>query len=100
MYDDVYDVAVNTEASTGLPEQKLLLQKLLEERFGLVVRRVSNESAVYFLVPLGAKVYFTETKDADAVDIPQFSVRRPTPPLTRRIRAAGSVTFAPRGMCR
>ncbi len=81
MYDDVYDVAVSTAAPAGLPEQKLLLQKLLEERFGLVVRRVPNESTVYFLVPLGAKVYFTETKEADAVDFPQFRVRRPTPPL-------------------
>jgi len=72
MYDDVFDVAVTTAAPASLPEQKLMLQKLLEERFSLVVRRVSNESPVYFLVPMGAKVNFTETKEADAVDIPQF----------------------------
>jgi uncharacterized protein (TIGR03435 family) len=33
MYDDLYDVAVTTADPTGLPEQKLMLQKLLEERF-------------------------------------------------------------------
>jgi uncharacterized protein (TIGR03435 family) len=84
MYDDVYDVAVTTADPTGLPEQKLLLQKLLEERFGLVVHRVSNESLVYFLVPLGAKVNFTETNEADAGDIRPFCVRNrelaPQPP--------------------
>jgi uncharacterized protein (TIGR03435 family) len=72
MYDEVYDVAVTTAAPTGLAEQKLLVQKLLEERFGLVVHRISTESPVYFLVPMGAKVNFTETKEADAADIPQF----------------------------
>jgi uncharacterized protein (TIGR03435 family) len=71
MYDDLYDVAVTTEAPASLPEQKLMLQKLLEERFGLVVHRVSNESPVYFLVP-GAKVYLTETKEGDATGLPDF----------------------------
>lgn len=71
MYDDLYDGAVTTAAPAGLPEQKLLLQKLLEERFGLVVHRISNESPVYFLVP-GAKVNLTETKERDAADIPEF----------------------------
>ncbi len=80
MYDDVYDVAVTTAAPANLPEQKLLLQKLLEERFGLAVHRVSNESPVYFLVPVGAKVGFTESKDADAVGFPQFRVGPAIPP--------------------
>jgi len=71
MYDDLYNVAVTTAAPIGLPEQKLMLQKLLEERFGLVVHRISNESWVYFLVR-GPKVNLTETKEVDAVRIPQF----------------------------
>jgi uncharacterized protein (TIGR03435 family) len=74
MYDDPYDVAVTTAAPAGSPEQKLMLQKLLEERFGLVVHRISNESTVYFLVA-GSKVNLTETKEVDAVDIPEFHPR-------------------------
>jgi uncharacterized protein (TIGR03435 family) len=80
MYDDVYNVTVTTAAPAGLPEQKLMLQRLLEERFGLVVHRVSNESPVYYLVS-GAKVKLTETKEADAVDIPQFCIGSLGPPL-------------------
>ena len=80
MYDDRYDVAVTTAGPTGLPEQKLLLQKLLEERFGLAVHRMSNASPVYFLVPLGAKVLFTETKAADPVDLRPFCISRTAPP--------------------
>ncbi|HEY7336869.1 MAG TPA: TIGR03435 family protein [Bryobacteraceae bacterium] len=72
MYDDRYDVAVTTSAPTSLPRQKLLLQKLLEERFGLVVHRTSNESPVYFLVP-GPNVNLTPTQEAGAVDVPEFS---------------------------
>ncbi len=79
MYDDLYNVAVTTAAPTGLPEQKLRLQKLLEERFGLVVHRISNESWVYFLIA-GAKVNLTETKDVDAVDIPEFRSYPGPPP--------------------
>jgi uncharacterized protein (TIGR03435 family) len=71
MYDDFYDVAVTTAAPASLAEQKLLLQKLLEERFGLVVHRISTESPVYFLVA-GTKVNLTETKAADSVDLPRF----------------------------
>ena len=71
MYDDRYDVAVTTADPSSLPEQKLLLQKLLGERFGLVVHRVSNPSPVYFLVP-GSKVNLTPTEEPDAVDIPEF----------------------------
>jgi uncharacterized protein (TIGR03435 family) len=95
MYDDVYDVAVTTAAPANLPEQKLLLQKLLEERFGLAVHRVSNESPVYFLVPLGAKVYFTETKEAEAVDIFRFCISQPRPLLqTGDPRPIGNVCTA------
>jgi uncharacterized protein (TIGR03435 family) len=71
MYDDRYNVAVTTAAPTTLPEQKLMLQKLLEERFGLAVHRVSNPTPVYFLVR-GSKVNLTETTEVDAVDIPEF----------------------------
>jgi uncharacterized protein (TIGR03435 family) len=75
MYDDAFDVSVTTADATDLPEQKLLLQKLLEERFGLVVHRISNQSPVYFLVA-GANVNLTPAKETGAVDIPQF---RPVP---------------------
>jgi len=71
MYDDLYDVTVKTAAATGVPEQKLLLQKLLEQRFGLVVHRISTSSPVYFLVP-GAKVNLTKAEEADAADLPEF----------------------------
>ena len=77
MYDDRYDVAVTTEAPSSLPEQKRMLQKLLEERFGLVVHRVSNESPVYFLVA-GSKVNLKETEEGDAVDLPEFRISYPT----------------------
>lgn len=76
MYDDRYDVAVTTAAPATLPEQKLMLQKLLEERFGLAVHRVSYPSPVYSLVR-GAKVNFTETTEADAVDLPEFRISQP-----------------------
>jgi uncharacterized protein (TIGR03435 family) len=71
MYDDLYDVAVTTAAPADSLEQKLMLQKLLERRFGLVVHRISNESPVYFLVP-GAKANLTETKEGDAAGMPEF----------------------------
>jgi uncharacterized protein (TIGR03435 family) len=70
-----------------LPEQKLMLQKLLEERFGLVVHRISTASLVYFLVP-GAKVNLTETKEGDAVDILEFR-REPFQPGTFRPGTSG-----------
>jgi uncharacterized protein (TIGR03435 family) len=73
MYDDRYDVAVTTGTPTSLPEQKLMLQKLLEERFGLVVHRVSNPSPVYYLVP-GPNVNLTKTTAGDATDIPELRV--------------------------
>jgi uncharacterized protein (TIGR03435 family) len=71
MYDDRYNVAVTTEAPASLPEQKLLLQKLLEERFGLAVHRVSYQSSVYFLVA-GPNAHLTPAKEADAQDLPEF----------------------------
>ncbi|HEY6346775.1 MAG TPA: TIGR03435 family protein [Bryobacteraceae bacterium] len=70
MYDDPYNVAVTTAAPAGLPEQKLMLQTLLETRFGLVVHRISYPSPVYFLVA-GAKVNLTAT-EGDAEDLPEF----------------------------
>jgi uncharacterized protein (TIGR03435 family) len=77
MYDDFYDVAATTTAPASLPEQKLMLQKLLEERFGLVAHRVSNEGSVYFLVASGAKVRLTEAREADSEDIPRFRTGQP-----------------------
>jgi uncharacterized protein (TIGR03435 family) len=71
MYDDRYNVAVTTAAPAGLPEQKLMLQTLLETRFGLVVHRISYPSPVYFLVA-GAEVNLTETKDGGVEDPSEF----------------------------
>jgi uncharacterized protein (TIGR03435 family) len=71
MYDDLFDVAVTTEAPTGLPEQKALLQQLLEKRFDLVVHRISNQSPVYFLVSTG-NVNLTESKDGHGLAGPAF----------------------------
>jgi len=65
MYDDYYDVAVTTTAPASLPEQKLMLQKLLEERFGLVVHRNTYPSPVYFLVR-GHEVKLTPVQEAPA----------------------------------
>jgi len=79
MYGDLYDVAVTTAAPAGLPEQKLLVQKLLEQRFGLMVHRISTPSPVYFLVP-GAKVDLTETTEPDAADLPEFRTEFPSGP--------------------
>jgi uncharacterized protein (TIGR03435 family) len=75
MYDDPYDVAVTMAAPAGLPEQKLMLQTLLETRFGLVVHRISYPSPVYFLVA-GAKVNLTAT-EGDAEDLPEFRTLLP-----------------------
>jgi uncharacterized protein (TIGR03435 family) len=73
MYDHRYNVAVTTTAPVDLPEQKLMLQKLLEDRFGLVIRRLSYESWVYYLVP-GPKVTLTAAQEGDtAADTPKFS---------------------------
>jgi uncharacterized protein (TIGR03435 family) len=83
MYDDPYDVAVTTAAPAGLPEQKLMLQTLLETRFGLVVHRISYPSPVYFLVP-GAKVNLAETKEGDAEDLPEFRTFPPDPVIVGR----------------
>lgn len=71
MYDDPYNVAVTTAAPVGLPEQKSMLQTLLETRFGLVVHRISYPSPVYFLVA-GAKVNLTATGEGDAEDPREF----------------------------
>jgi uncharacterized protein (TIGR03435 family) len=71
MYDDRFNVAVTTAEPTALPEQKLMLQRLLEERFGLVVHRVSNPSPVYFLVA-GANVNLTPSKESDPAASPGF----------------------------
>lgn len=72
MYDDLYNVAVTTSAPIGLPEQRVVLQKLLEERFGLVVHRTSNESPVYFLVPGTTVPNLTPAKESDPADLPAF----------------------------
>jgi len=93
MYDDRYDVAVTTAAPSSLPEQKQLLQKLLAERFGLMVRRVSNESPVYFLVP-GSKVNLKATEEPDAVDIPEFRGSRQIGPGARFVVGASHASMS------
>lgn len=88
MFDHLYDVAVTTAAPASLLEQRVMLQKLLEERFGLVVHRISYGSPVYFLVP-GGKVNLTETTEPGAVDIPEFRREPPQPGLPLRSAVYG-----------
>jgi uncharacterized protein (TIGR03435 family) len=76
MYNDRYDVTLTTAAPASLPEQKQMLQKLLEERFGLVAHRISYPSPVYFLVR-GPNVNLTESEEPNAVDIPSFRSEPP-----------------------
>jgi uncharacterized protein (TIGR03435 family) len=77
MYDDRYNVAVATEAPASLPEQKLMLQKLLDQRFGLLVHRISYPSPVYFLVA-GPKVHLTPAQEPGEVDVPEFRLESGT----------------------
>ena len=72
MYDDLYNVAVTTSAPSDLPQQRVVLQKLLEERFGLVVHRTLNESPIYFLVSGTTVPNLTPTKESDPADLPVF----------------------------
>src|SRR5579862_2525099 len=65
-YNSRYDVAVTTTDPTSLQEQRRLLQKLLEERFGLVTRRVSYRIPAYFLVQ-GPKVNLTASQEREEV---------------------------------
>jgi uncharacterized protein (TIGR03435 family) len=76
MYDDLYNVAVTTETPVGVPELKLMLQKLLEERFGLVVHRVSNQSPVYFLTAR-PNLNLTAAAENDPTALPDFRVTTP-----------------------
>lgn len=92
MYDFAYDVAVSTAAPASVPEQKLMLQKLLEERFGLAVHRISYASPVFFLVP-GPKTNLTPTQEADMVDLPKFG-RQPGYPPARNAVVANHVSMS------
>jgi uncharacterized protein (TIGR03435 family) len=71
MYDNRFNLELTSEAPTALPEQKLMLQKLLAQRFGLVVHRISYPSPVYHLVA-GPKVNLTPAQDPDAEGLPEL----------------------------
>src|SRR6185312_196173 len=71
MYDDLYNVAVTTASPATLPEQQVMLQKLLEDRVGLVAHPISNPSSVYLLVP-GPNVNLTPAREGDAPDSSGF----------------------------
>lgn len=73
MYDNVFNVALTTSSPSGLPEQRVMLQKLLAERFGLVAHRTSNESAVYFLVS-GPNVKLTPAEEPGSQDLVEFQI--------------------------
>jgi uncharacterized protein (TIGR03435 family) len=85
MYDNRYDVAVTTTATATLAEQKVLLQNLLEQRFGLVVHRISYPSTVYYLVA-GPKVNLTRSAEQDDAE--------PTELLGASLRPSGLVRTA------
>src|SRR5579862_4372096 len=76
--DSRYDVAVTTAVPTSLPEQRRLLQTLLEERFSLVTRRISYRIPAYFLAQ-GPKVNLipsqASVQDPDAAGVTQAACR-------------------------
>jgi uncharacterized protein (TIGR03435 family) len=74
---DSYDVIATTPSPASLEEQKLMLQTLLAERFGLVARRASKEGPVYVLVS-GKKPSLTNAKDSGDFEVAHFS-QRPVP---------------------
>jgi uncharacterized protein (TIGR03435 family) len=96
MYDDCYDAEVTTASPASLPAQKQMLQKLLEERFGLIAHRISYPSPVYFLVR-GPKVKLTESAEPDAVDIPEFR-NEPLPPGFPVLRAVYATHISTSGL--
>lgn len=71
-YDECFDVAVTTPAPASLAEQKRLLVALLEDRFGLVARRVFYPSPVYSLTR-GSNVTLTEESEPEFGILPQSS---------------------------
>jgi uncharacterized protein (TIGR03435 family) len=89
MYDECYDVALTTATPIDRLEQKRLLQTLLEERFGLVVRRVSHRGRVYHLLA-GPNLALTAAAEPDSPELPVFkqTLRDPgTFPLQRSVYA-------------
>jgi uncharacterized protein (TIGR03435 family) len=79
LYQDSYDVIATTSSPADLPEQKVMLQKLLEDRFGLAVHKVSKEGPIYALVP-GKKPNLAaaqESSDSEVVRFKPLLVRRP-----------------------
>jgi len=81
MNSDLFDVSVTTPGPTSLAEQKVLLQKLLEERFGLVVHKLTQNGWVYTMTA-GPKVTLTPAGGSDeAAGFPEFPVRRPADDL-------------------
>jgi len=83
MYNDYFDVAVTTPSAATLAEQKVLLQKLLEERFGLVMHRVSREGPAYYMMA-GPNVKLTASTEGEEVLYPEFRTRLPEPTKTPR----------------
>jgi len=75
MYDDLFDITVTTAVPASVEEQKLTLQKLLEERFGLVLHRATYPSPVYFLVA-GANVNLKQSTADEAEELAQFATAR------------------------
>jgi len=77
MYNTFFDVAVTTPGPVSLPEQKVLLQKLLEERFGLVAHKLTQNGWVYAMTA-GPNVTLAPTKELDTTDgVAEFLPQRP-----------------------
>ncbi len=89
MYNDLFDITVTTVVPASVEEQKLTLQKLLEERFGLVFHRATYPSPVYFLVA-EANVNLTQSSANEAEELAQFAAARRTGSGPRGATPTGS----------
>lgn len=70
MYDTTWNVAVTTPTAATLAEQRLIVQKLLEQRFGLLAHRTSYPSPVYHLVATKTPK-LTPADDAETAKVAQ-----------------------------
>jgi uncharacterized protein (TIGR03435 family) len=74
LYQAAYDVVASTSSPATRAQQKLMLQTLLADRFGLVWRREARPGPVYALVP-GKAVKLTAVQDSGDPQVPWFTPR-------------------------
>jgi bla regulator protein BlaR1 len=86
---DLYDISAKPEGPTRPDQFGLMLQSLLADRFGLVVRRETKEMPVYALVVDKSGPKFKDAHESDPV-IPQLQGRTDLPNVEGR-RAGVSI---------